>query len=137
MTENVYESADRSPEFNKSAFLCPHCGAFAGQSWHLLIWAGGGSISSEVHSAMCVACSRQSLWQQGGDVLADGTLSTHKMIFPSLSKVGPWPPEDLPEEVLPLYEEARDVAGASPRADLHCCDFAWKRYSRVGIRRDR
>jgi hypothetical protein len=94
------------PEFNAASFTCPHCEALAQMVWAQPLQGGDGSW----HAARCQVrdCARVSWWHQlGGDPPA--------MKWPSAT-VGPIAHGDMPEEARDLYDEARDIAGRSPRA---------------------
>jgi len=91
-----------SPEYDKSAFNCPHCGAYSRQEWAKNINADNYRIGG-LSMAFCDNCKKYSIW------LGD------KMIYPNKS-VAPLPSPDMPKNVLLDYNEARDILEKSPRA---------------------
>lgn len=94
-----------APELKKSAFHCPHCGAYASQWWSSLQWSPGQQQLRSLEGwsvARCSHCVRFTLWC--GD----------QMWFPS-SGTAPLPNPDLPTDVGALYTEAREIASKSPR----------------------
>ncbi|KAA6405505.1 hypothetical protein DPQ22_04145 [Candidatus Tokpelaia sp.] len=120
------------PEFNKTAFNCPHCGAFAEQKWselrcdifaHQNDWELGRTLellknkgyseldaahmryeqAGGIFAAICAHCKKYSYWLE------------RKMLWPAASTIE-MPNPDMPEECQKLYMEARIIAGQSPRA---------------------
>jgi hypothetical protein len=111
-----------APTHGSEAFACPHCGAFAQQTW--LVLAGfpkGGAdrenVATDLEAAVCMACHRRSLWK-GPDPAKFGgdPWDSPRMIYPVATRTGPDPHLDMPDPVRALYEEARAVAGSSPRS---------------------
>lgn len=94
------------PEHNKNAFTCPHCGAYAAMQWADL-YASGGSWKP-IQTATCHRCKKDSVW------LNEEGYGDQFMIFPK-SAMAPMPNEDLPEECMKDYLEARAIAENSPR----------------------
>jgi hypothetical protein len=93
------------PALKKDAFTCPTCGAFAAMSWQPL---RTNSSWQALTLAFCHRCKRHSVWLDGtGGYPA-------KMLFPE-SLTAPLPNEDLPEECMKDYMEARGIANNSPR----------------------
>ncbi|MHB1286747.1 MAG: DUF4145 domain-containing protein [Leptospirales bacterium] len=94
------------PEFNKSAFNCPFCGAYASFDWgHLMVNARAVGHAA----AKCSHCREWTLWAKPsfGDV---GIL-----VYPP-KITSPLPSSDMPQECLGDFEEARIVSSESPRA---------------------
>jgi len=91
------------PTFKKTAFNCPHCGAYANQFWSDTFFQGNsfGHIV-ELHYCRCIHCKQYSLWH------------LEKMIYPSTGGVAS-PNNDLPEDVKADYEEASTILNQSPR----------------------
>ncbi|EKE05586.1 MAG: hypothetical protein ACD_19C00201G0002 [uncultured bacterium] len=91
------------PTFNKSAFNCPHCGAYANQFWSEGYFSDRGirEIKNFKYSA-CTHCSQYVLWHD------------KKMVFPDTGGA-PMSNNDLPEELKLDYEEARTILNKSPR----------------------
>lgn len=103
------------PEFRKSAFNCPHCGAFAKMTWLKLIFYRSGDYPSTPFSfSQCSHCSKRAYWKKTG-VTGETNEAAGKMIDPS-GVTAPLPHPDMPELVLADYAEAREISGASPRA---------------------
>jgi hypothetical protein len=90
-----------APQLHVQAFTCPHCGAFAQQSWTAL--PAGSTMTSNVLRSRCQFCSKIALWY------------LERMVYPAVS-IGPLPHEDMPTTVRDLFLEARDVGARSPRA---------------------
>lgn len=92
------------PTHKKDGFNCPHCGAFAHQSWNptLRNVPQGFSVIEKLDVAYCQRCHKYSCWQEG------------KMIYPIVG-AGPIPNPDLSEDVKRDYEETRSIASLSPR----------------------
>lgn len=86
------------PEYGKSAFNCPHCGAYSRQGWSLR-----PTKIENLSIASCDNCGNFSIWLD------------EKMIYPNKS-VAPLPSPDMPKDVLIDYIEARDIFEKSPRA---------------------
>ncbi|MBW2006014.1 MAG: DUF4145 domain-containing protein [Deltaproteobacteria bacterium] len=96
------------PEFKSDEFHCPHCGVYAHQEWKALYY---GTNTSPFYTegrmlnfdlAICFRCHNYSIW------------FNYKMIFPATSSA-PLPHPDLPEDIRPIYEEARDILARSPK----------------------
>jgi len=121
-----------APEFRKSAFNCPYCGAYAKQKWSQLYYdfftdyddfemrdaykelrAKGASDTEILFSrfqciagmflSLCSCCNKPSLWQR------------EKLIYP-LVCTAPLPNSDMPDDCKKRYLEARDIADKSPCA---------------------
>lgn len=95
-----------APELNLDSFNCPFCEAYAHQTWgqvHLMTDTEDGIFSDNLTGAYCAHCQEISLWDD------------ETMIFPLLS-IAPQPVEDMPDDVKEVFEEARLIAGLSPRA---------------------
>jgi uncharacterized protein DUF4145 len=90
-----------TPSLGLNAFTCPRCDAYAEQVKVSLKTPQGGD--SQVSRVRCLVCGGFTLW-----------LET-QMIDPR-GKYGPPAHASTPDNVLELYEEARDVGGASRRA---------------------
>ena len=74
-----------------------------------------GSFAPGVHSATCMRCNKSSFWR-AWVVHSPGTPGQRltELIYPRLVTAPP-PHLDLPETVLPDYEEARSISSVSPR----------------------
>jgi hypothetical protein len=91
------------PTFELDAFNCPHCGAYANQRW-FQGWYHDGQFHQlmPLQTAQCDRCQVRTVWWDG------------RMVYPA-GMSGPLPSEDLPDDVLRDFEEARSIANASPR----------------------
>lgn len=94
-----------SPKHKKEEFHCIHCGVFAAQSWHTLYYRGPNGMSAHdlMEFNVCSHCKKWSFWYN------------KRMIVPSEAPVPP-AHQDMPEECLKEYQEARDIVAISPRA---------------------
>ena len=94
------------PEYDKSAFNCPICGAFAKQVWtEMRIHNNAESYSAGIGDpkiSVCNHCSGFSIWKN------------KKLIFPNTG-TSALPNEDMPQDVKEDYEEARTILNLSPR----------------------
>jgi len=92
-----------SPGWEKSAFNCPHCGAYAKQNWFdLEYYDNGYETLKYVKVCFCTHCKKYSIWHQG------------KMIYPDFSGVEP-PNSDLNADIQRDYQEASSIMQKSPR----------------------
>jgi hypothetical protein len=106
------------PEFNKSAFNCPYCNVYAGMSWVRLHSEPIGipvakSIETEMYTAWCAHCHQRSYWFRKS-FIGVRQEAGGRMVIPSASQA-PMPHLDMPEDVRIDYDEARNIAAASPR----------------------
>lgn len=104
------------PEFNKRAFNCPRCGAFANQEWYIAeaynkadakikgIKTYEGSID-EFSFSKCAHCNNISIWDNGKG----------SIIFPK-TNVRVFDLTDIPKDLAEDYEEACLVFSDSPKA---------------------
>lgn len=105
----------RSPKHRAPSFVCPHCLAFSQMTWADL---RSDNTLTPFSTATCHSCQKASLWK--ADENAVLTLLSGKeppapvMIDPS-RVTAPLPHNDLPQECLADYKEAREIAGRSPR----------------------
>ncbi|MCH8030564.1 MAG: DUF4145 domain-containing protein [Bacteroidetes bacterium] len=88
------------PAHNIAAFNCPHCRAFAVQSWGQL--QRGPNPHSGFRVAECAYCKKPTIWEG------------EEIIFP-ITLISPDPNPDLPDDIKRDYEEARQVLASSPR----------------------
>jgi len=91
------------PMFEEEQFHCIHCGVYAKQKWNILAFGYHSTRASPISFCVCEHCKKISYWYD------------QKMIIPSDSPVQP-PHPDMPEEIIPEYNEARSIFGRSPRA---------------------
>lgn len=101
-----------APKFGVSAFNCPHCQAYAHQSWFNHVWAQreglgipGGLLDLEGQFAfsICAHCNVVALWRH------------EELIYP-VDTVAPPPHEDMPPDLVADFEEARGVFPRSARS---------------------
>lgn len=92
------------PTFELSAFNCPHCGAYANQSWSVAYYGSGGGVTKieSLNYSECRHCYSYVLWHN------------QKMVYPDTGGA-PMPTNDLPEDIKVDYEEARTILNKSPR----------------------
>ncbi|NMC67950.1 MAG: DUF4145 domain-containing protein [Spirochaetales bacterium] len=99
----------KPPEFEKDAFNCPHCNAYAHHEWLEIfgtkIKHPGDKETFDIYSyemARCASCHDYSIWLE------------EELIYPKTS-AAPSPIEDMPEDVKEDFKEARAIVNASPR----------------------
>ena len=91
------------PTFRISAFNCPHCQAYAKQSWFDALYRPNSMyLINGLTSCYCEHCNDYSLWLG------------EKMLYPFNCSI-PLPNADLPREVVEDYNEAREILNSSPR----------------------
>jgi hypothetical protein len=90
------------PSFDLEAFNCPHCGAYSRQEWEDLGPTDHSLGVPGLAYAQCDHCEKPSVWYE------------KRMVFP-FGGGAPLPNPDLPDEIKVDYEEARAIAGVSPR----------------------
>lgn len=86
------------PEYEREAFNCPHCNAYAEQNWYH--W-GTGAPYRRVALALCRHCEQASFWFDG------------RIFYPPSG--GPPPNADLDRDIIEDYNEARRIVNDSPR----------------------
>jgi len=98
-----------TPEYGKSGFNCPHCGAFAHQEWRLSVDShedstGTGTYSRlhQLRASICARCGNFALWKKD------------QLFYPPMY-VAPLPTADMPEDAKEDYEEARSIFSQSSR----------------------
>ena len=109
-----------APAWQLKAFHCPLCGVHAHQTWEVVYklreaeWRplpaiqppAGGPQTRPVNRcflAFCAHCRDFSIWFE------------ERQVWPT-TLTGPLPNEDLGEDIVALYNEARAVASQSPRS---------------------
>lgn len=128
-----------APQFRESSFRCPHCSAYAQQSWAQQLRytedladslnlddQEPDTVWGDLARATCLACREDSVWKmvkgsnqsgwesrptEGGARL----ISFWVMIWPRES-IAEVPHKAMPDGLRELYEEARAVLPDSPRA---------------------
>jgi hypothetical protein len=100
----------RAPEFNKQAFDCPLCLAYAKQSWRPLYWllpnraiGQGYTQVADIALTVCDHCGAFSVWVG------------QKLVFP-FTMTAPLPHADMSPSIKTDFEEARSVLSGSPRS---------------------
>lgn len=92
------------PVHEGKSFSCLHCNVFAVQRWITLQRiADSAFYSTDFKQCTCTHCGGASFWYKG------------RLVIPSSAPVAP-PHPDLPKDCQEDYNEARDVAGRSPKA---------------------
>jgi len=103
-----------SPQYNKNAFHCPHCGILADQTWSMEIQgiyvhhrSNGISertsyILSGMASAKCAHCGKVSIWVN------------QKIVYPLTGNIESVN-SDLPQDIQDDYNEAMNIVNLSPR----------------------
>jgi len=91
------------PEYEREAFNCPHCNAYAKQSWHWLYLGRSKMSSADAHirKSVCSHCQQPSYWFDA------------RLFHPPGG--GPPPSLDLDPEIIRDYDEARRIVSDSPR----------------------
>lgn len=99
-----------APEFEAKAFTCPHCDVYAQQTWDVPRFQYMGEVNDQkCVEASCFNCKQITLW------VKDDTHSSRQMVYPTM-KIGPLPNPDIPKDIQDDYNEARNIASASPRS---------------------
>lgn len=98
-----------APSFNQNwkdntdtSFHCPHCNVLALQDWSALHVANTGLYLPNFVRSKCAYCSEVVIWYK------------EKIVFP-LTLTAPVASQDLPEDCLKIYNEARSIASLSPK----------------------
>lgn len=118
-----------APEFDRDFFTCPNCGALSQQhSSKLYTYQdyqyGSGDPADNFHyanygSTYCYACQQMAIWKQINEVEQvvsnkTKTIYTYKLIFPQHADVLA-PHEEMPKEILDIYNEAALIYAISPK----------------------
>ncbi|MDM8359022.1 DUF4145 domain-containing protein [Pandoraea communis] len=104
-----------APEFQKDAFDCPRCGAFAHMRWNNLLL--NSSEYSVVWTACCAKCKKDAVWVVEDSImrrLAKEEPGPVLQVFPTES-AAPLPSPDLPVDCEADFREAREIVRRSPR----------------------
>lgn len=114
------------PTYGESGFNCPNCGIYSHQDWTEILSNSlkcqlssglrrkspvivGGNHVNDYHIdndgviSKCYQCNKPAYWVKGA------------LVYPRVSQV-PSPNPDMPENVMEIYEEAREISSLSPRA---------------------
>jgi hypothetical protein len=91
------------------------CHVYAQHEWTGLEYEAT-SNKSRVRIGTCGNCSQETVWWvQGGYFPADTEDPDGLLLWPIHGNAAPGPHNDMPEDVKADYEEARTIAGRSPR----------------------
>jgi hypothetical protein len=115
-TVNAVTDDDR-PAVEKAAFACPHCNAYAQQTWTVIAERIGTGQYSHVAGFYEVTDEGPVPWMRGHCTKCDHSSLwlNERMVYPTVSTL-PIPHPDMPSDVVALYNEARGVAAVSRRA---------------------
>jgi hypothetical protein len=93
-----------SPQQGLNAYTCPYCGAYSAfrRAQVQQVFGGSRSPVDEIIFQYCAVCDKRIIWDDG------------VMVHP-ISTYGLIPNSHLPEDIKSDYEEARKIAGLSPR----------------------
>ena len=92
------------PKFKDESYNCPYCDVYAKQYWNKLS-IGGGYMTEylkEYQVSCCSHCNKYAMWYN------------EKMVIPVTGNA-PIANEDMPEDVLEDYNEAKAIVNQSPR----------------------
>lgn len=94
----------KPPKLRESAFNCPFCGAYADQDWYLagLYNNTYRGVINDYSIGNCRHCNGYTVWIKD------------RLIYP-FSGTAPLANNDMPEDVMHDYNEARDILSISPR----------------------
>jgi len=111
---------ESTPRWRQPRFDCPNCGTFAAQSWFTIQLHRGTAGFGELPNwavARCESCGRYSIWRVTPRAPSQMPhFSTNgQLVYPSISTAPP-PSADMPEDVVAIYEEARQVSQISPKS---------------------
>lgn len=91
------------PALGKKAFNCPHCQAYAHQTWYNgAKYVNYAQVIEALKITMCAHCEEHSFWING------------KIIYPEITGI-PNPNKDLEREIQDDYLEAAVIVNKSPR----------------------
>lgn len=96
-----------APQPGLDAFNCPYCQAFSHQEWVLVrIGYSSGAVGDYIKDlsiSKCTRCQEEAIW------------FIDRMLHPTSSNA-PFPIDDMPEDIMSDFVEARDIVNSSPRA---------------------
>jgi len=112
-----------TPEYGKRSFTCPHCGVLAQQisgELYYLTHIKAASVKTIYNSTKCYACNDYTIWKYKETIETfDGFTRVEKEIFDIIYPVKKYEVkahDDMPPEILSIYEEAANVYSYSPRS---------------------
>ncbi|QEY25190.1 DUF4145 domain-containing protein [Neisseria zalophi] len=112
-----------SPEFDKRAFHCPHCGVYSHMDWNFLQLEYEENSVISYKAALCDHCRKFNFWkvlditpeflsyEQRRQITPE---TVAKMVYPDIG-LCPLPEPDMPDDVKQDYEEAAGIFAKSPR----------------------
>lgn len=113
------------PTYHSSSFTCPNCGAYAHQTWAKGVGydeEGGASVQwTSIDRSECYSCKQEAIWHAQirysttGPGYASRSWREWQILWPR-ARAGVPAHDRMPENLRPLYDEARAVADLSPRA---------------------
>lgn len=94
-----------APYYQGDAFNCAHCGVMAPQQWSAVhaVFTQYRVNLEDWETSRCAHCKELCIWYQ------------QRMMVPDTASIEPRH-EDLPEDCIPEYEEARTIYNRSPRS---------------------
>lgn len=92
-------------EFDKEAFNCPYCQAYAKQTWGRL-YPYYEDTGFPMHVSQCERCGEYSYWFE------------KSLLIPASANVE-MPNPDMPEDCKSDYMEARSIVNLSPKGPQH------------------
>lgn len=102
-----------APSFQKSAFSCPLCSAFANMTWADLYNHIHNTRHMGIYQCECAHCRQSTCWL-GTEVGVPTGHTAGIMIHPG-GTMAPLPHPEMPEHIKPDYLEARSIVGRSHR----------------------
>lgn len=115
-----------APKHRISLFSCPHCGGYSQQQWpdEVLVNIGDGKTIPlpNFDLSTCVACEQITIWQGTNTHTRSQRLLNEPVQYQVWSVIWPQYKTEvpshrlLPNDLRSLYDEAREVAGISPRS---------------------
>lgn len=116
------------PDYNKDFFCCPYCNVNSSITKYDLITDNNGFFqnnasfpSNSYYLSVCNTCEKELLWIRNIDD------DSYSIIYPNIS-ISIMPNEDLPPNVIELFNEAKDVLNASPRSSCVLLRIALEKY---------
>lgn len=115
-----------APTHGASSFDCPHCGAHSQQTWAQAVFYADehGSTTDwpAIDRSVCYSCKKETVWRgrmthsrSASPTFGHDSRMKYRILWPR-QQAGVPAHERLPEDLRPLYDEAREIADLSPRA---------------------
>lgn len=89
------------PKYREGAFHCPLCNVYSHQNWAHVIFRGENISNMDL--SRCRHCDNVSIWVN------------ETLVYPDSSRA-PLPNQDMPDEIIKDFNEARSIINKSPRA---------------------